>query len=622
MFQLTKGSLRRILDGEQVADPILQILQMKNIQNNQDGITRYKVSLFDGDSQHTFGILATQNNHLVEKDELKVGSVIRLEEFAVNVLSKDPPKVVVILLNFEILGEMDTKTPSSTSSSSNETTKPVQNENIEPEENKPSNAKKFFNNKDSTNNQPKANAGKLVDQNASTAANSQPGMFNGFKVFGISSLNPYQNKWSIKARCTNKSTIRTWSNAKGEGKLFSVEFIDNTGEIRATGFNEQCDKFYDMLNIDNVYYISRGSLKPANKQYSKLNNDYEMTFNNETCIEQCHETDNLPHINISLCPLSEICNKNANDSVDVIGVVKSCGDRTSITVKSTGKELSKREVVLVDDSNYSISATLWGKTAEDFDGSENPVILLKGAKVGEYNGKNLSVGGATVMQINPDIPESFKLRGWFDNGGCDGAFTELSNTGQMSGGGSTGGGMTQSNWKTLDSLKLEQLGMHDKPDYITCKAIVLYCKKDNSMYMACPTEGCNKKVVDQNDGQYRCEKCNKSSEDYKWRFVMSANIADYTDSSWITCFQESSELMLGIKADELGALKNDNSTKFDEYFSESVFREFNFKLRIKMENYNDESRVKVGVTSAEPVNYVTNGRLLLQKIKAFAKSQC
>ena len=108
----------------------------------------------------------------------------------------------MILLNFEVIGEMDPKSQSSTSSSanSNEVTKPVQNENIEPEENKTSNAKKFFNTKDSNTNQTKPNAGKLVDQNASTAsnasntANNQPGMFNGFKVFGISSLNPYQNK--------------------------------------------------------------------------------------------------------------------------------------------------------------------------------------------------------------------------------------------------------------------------------------------------------------------------------------------------------------------------------------------------------------------------------------------
>jgi hypothetical protein len=38
------------------------------------------------------GILATQKNSLVENDELKIGSVIRLDEYAANVLSKDPPK--------------------------------------------------------------------------------------------------------------------------------------------------------------------------------------------------------------------------------------------------------------------------------------------------------------------------------------------------------------------------------------------------------------------------------------------------------------------------------------------------------------------------------------------------
>jgi replication factor A1 len=51
---------------------------------------------------------------------------------------------------------------------------------------------------------------------------------------------------------TNKSAIKTYQNAKGEGKLFNVEFIDGTGEIRASGFNEQCDKFYDMFQLDNV----------------------------------------------------------------------------------------------------------------------------------------------------------------------------------------------------------------------------------------------------------------------------------------------------------------------------------------------------------------------------------
>ena len=34
------------------------------------------------------------------------------------------------------------------------------------------------------------------------------------------------------------------------------------------------------------------------------------------------------------------------------------------------------------------------------------------------------------------------------------------------------------------------------------------------------------------------------------------NIADYTESEWVTCFQESAELILGIETSSLGDLKN------------------------------------------------------------------
>lgn len=53
----------------------------------------------------------------------------------------------------------------------------------------------------------------------------------------------------IKVRVTNKSPIKTWSNSRGEGKLFSMDLIDESGEIRCTAFRDMCDKFYDMIEV-------------------------------------------------------------------------------------------------------------------------------------------------------------------------------------------------------------------------------------------------------------------------------------------------------------------------------------------------------------------------------------
>lgn len=68
----------------------------------------------------------------------------------------------------------------------------------------------------------------------------------------ISSLSPYQNRWVIKARVTSKSGIRTWSNAKGEGKLFSMDLMDESGEIRATAFKDECNKFFELIQVSKI----------------------------------------------------------------------------------------------------------------------------------------------------------------------------------------------------------------------------------------------------------------------------------------------------------------------------------------------------------------------------------
>ena len=47
-------------------------------------------------------------------------------------------------------------------------------------------------------------------------------------IFPISSLNPYQSRWTIRARVTAKPPMRTYSNSRGEGKIMSVDLLDES----------------------------------------------------------------------------------------------------------------------------------------------------------------------------------------------------------------------------------------------------------------------------------------------------------------------------------------------------------------------------------------------------------
>ena len=57
------------------------------------------------------------------------------------------------------------------------------------------------------------------------------------------------------------------------------------GEIRATGFNDAVDNFYEKLQEGKAFYISRARINIAKKQFSNVNNEYEIMFENSTEIE-------------------------------------------------------------------------------------------------------------------------------------------------------------------------------------------------------------------------------------------------------------------------------------------------------------------------------------------------
>ena len=70
-----------------------------------------------------------------------------------------------------------------------------------------------------------------------------------------------------------------------------------------------------MFSVGQIFYVSRCTLKIANKQYSNLKNDYEMTFNNNTIIEKCEDVVDLPCMTFDFVPINEMEKHQPNSIV-------------------------------------------------------------------------------------------------------------------------------------------------------------------------------------------------------------------------------------------------------------------------------------------------------------------
>ena len=58
-----------------------------------------------------------------------------------------------------------------------------------------------------------------------------------------------------------------------------------------------------------VYYISKASLKIANKQYTSVKNDYEMTLNGESTLIPCEDSGDVPMVQCEFVAIGDLESK-------------------------------------------------------------------------------------------------------------------------------------------------------------------------------------------------------------------------------------------------------------------------------------------------------------------------
>lgn len=406
----------------------------------------------------------------------------------------------------------------------------------------------------------------------------------------IKDLNPFSTAWTVKGRVVAKSDIRTFTSAKGEGKLFSFELADKTCQVKVVAFTDCVDIFFPLVSIDKVITISKGTIKMANKKFSSNPFDYEIQLDTNSEIQQAAD-DDVPRYSFNFVKIRDLALGPA--LVDVVGVVKEVFPESTIVAKSTGREIVKRDLVVMDETGHC-RVTLWGqRAAEEYE--PDSILCIKSAKVGEYNGINISTIGQSQVIQNCDVPEAIAVMSWYQSAGKDLVIATPQRSAKR---------------QLISEIKDADV------EYATIHASIMRLKEEALMYPACPTEGCNKKVVPDADQNYHCDKCNQTFPACNYRYMLLVHVGDFTGQLWVSMFDDAGKVLFGIEAPQLKELADENPQDHLSIVKGINAREFVLRLRIKDDMYNGEVKKRYTCLSITPLDYEAETNRLLSAIQA------
>ena len=328
--------------------------------------------------------------------------------------------------------------------------------------------------------------------------------------------------------------------------------MDNEGtETRIVCYNEVAELHYDRVHIGVVYTISKGSVKDANIKYNKLNNRIELTLDHTSILKCCDDELPTGNVHYNFKPINEIANINNNTLVDIIGVVVTVGDISTIR-RRDGTKVLRRTIKLIDISLLCIDVTLWGpichKEGDEIkqlkESKKVLVIAIRNGHVSEFKGKVINSTSTIVFTIEPSILETESLRSKIKADQIDIHSLPVFSTKTILSIASATISTILKDYKTIEN-----------PIEVTIKATIKFIKDDSFCYPTCPLQvdgkECKKKCVENQDKTWFFSRCCKKFPDCNYKYLLQVKLQDHTSSFWTVTFDEVGSHLLQILAKHL-----------------------------------------------------------------------
>ena len=456
-------------------------------------------------------------------------------------------------------------------------------------------------------------------------------------------LNTLSSDYKLLIKVTSKGEIKPFKN--GNGKLFSFTIMDEFGsKMQAIGFDKIADKFKDMIAENNIYEITGGYIRTADKRFDPPGSDYKLILNDSSIIIKKNNLDNCIKDKFcdpdnKFCTLREVKDANVNSIVNVICII---GDKGEPTYKETKNgSLLIRKTIVLDQSNEKMELTLW-RNFTQLKINNGDLLVCQKVRVNDFGGKNLTSTTESKIFINPpisDFPDISKEiqalkifseqnelnKGIIESNDKDKDKEKNNNNTNTSNNNNfynkskneTNNFNYNNNYHNknyndkivyIDSI-LDEMDKyvfsdfdHRFPFYKIRATVTHLGHTEKNFYAGCPNRECNRKVSFSN-GDWICQYCRQSFKTPKYYYSLNIRVKDCSSEYWVDIFGKPAELVMNMSADEYrNILINRDDEKLNQ-ISESVeYKEFYFLLKVRLNKFNDTTKKKFTATKIEKIN--------------------